>query len=86
MSRARYRLSLGEAEGALEDLNLAIAQKPTLAAAYHLRGDLRAKRGELQLALDDLREFLRLAPTSSQVPNVREQVAELEAKLAAGGE
>jgi tetratricopeptide (TPR) repeat protein len=52
--RARASFQLGDVDEALFDCNDAIARKPGLAAAYHLRGALYSRLGQRSRAEEDL--------------------------------
>ena len=67
--RAQVRLELaglylarGQANTALDEVNLAIAAKPDLPEAYNLRGLIHAALGDPQRADDDFQRGLRLNP------------------------
>lgn len=67
--RARVRLELatayfarGQAQTALEELQLVLAAQPNLPEAFNLRGLVLASMGELRAAEDSFRRALELAP------------------------
>lgn len=67
--RGQCRFMLGD-EGAMDDLNEALALKPDDAMALGLRGTMRAMRGEAS-ALIDLNEAIRLEPGFAAVIGTR---------------
>lgn len=59
--RASLLEAEGQAEAALIDLDAALVLRPQATSAYRLRSTVRARLGQVDAALADLREALRLA-------------------------
>jgi tetratricopeptide (TPR) repeat protein len=60
--RASQRLKQGDVEGAVQDLNIAIARDEHNSAAHALRGSIRMSAGNTKGALDDLSRSIELTP------------------------
>lgn len=60
--RAGERLKRGDVNGALQDLNIAIARDERSSPAHALRGSLRMSAGNTQGALEDLSRSIELTP------------------------
>lgn len=68
--------NLGRRTEVLDELNRLVEQFPDSALAYAARADYEAEQGQLELALYDWDEALRLAPANTEFLSARQRVAD----------
>lgn len=69
---------LGDAEGALRELDAAIAHDPSLGVPHYGRGMALEEAGRTREAAEEFRTYLRLEPSGSHAAEAAENVARLE--------
>ncbi|MDR3357104.1 MAG: tetratricopeptide repeat protein [Spirochaetaceae bacterium] len=79
--RAHWRLTTGNAAGALEDLNLIVSLTPDDSRAYNTRGIIYEKSGDYSAARADYEHALRINPDSAEaihnINNLNEKLRNL---------
>lgn len=65
---------------AIDDLNVAIGMQPESARLYYLRGNSLAYAGDLDAAMDDALEALRLAPDYTLAQQLRDGIESVRSK------
>ena len=68
--------NLGRRTEVLDELNRLVEQFPDSALAFAARADYEAEQGQLELALYDWDEALRLAPANTEFLSARQRVAD----------
>lgn len=81
-NRALARRALGDLEGALQDLDVAIARDQHLGMARVARAGLHALAGRAELARADLLAYLASAPDGPHAASVRAALQLLESEMA----
>jgi predicted Zn-dependent protease len=77
----RFRNAPGDAELAIAAYTQSTIEHPDFASAYGARARLRAKQGDNAGALEDLEEFIRLAPDAREAGFARQTIERLRKEI-----